>query len=309
MPQDHLRELEQQLSLPPAWDSQRLSSPTLADSEVGRHRAADDEASGDHYVGSCTALDTYDWKPLPPPPLDPNRGSHRTSGDNQTWRTNHRKPKLGSPWGSQAHHRIHPRFRNLVEFNVDEDQDPKNKPLPLEPFYDSDTQQQGLLGPANNDRGVYEAQILCPSDTDACALVPQHLTLGYPSGQIQMPACSPRPLDSAVSGQGLQIPGNGDCLGHLAHLKKDEIDHQRILGLSIETREKVRGVERAQCRRRSEQPLKSKCNLLHASNSHNIRKRVNRGRAFRPRLPPAKPESDSKPPFVNLPGSVANQVP
>ena len=314
MPQDHLRELEQHLSLPPAWDSQRFSSPTLADSEVGQHRGTGDEVSGGHYVDSCTVLDMYDWKPLPPRPLDPNRGSHRTSGDNQVWRTNPTEPKLGSPSGSQAHRRIISCFRNLVETNVDEDQDPKNKPLPLEPFYHPDTQHQGPFGPTNNDRGTDEAQIICPSDTDACALIPQHLTLGYPISQVQMPVCSPRPLNSTVAGQALQLPGNGDRLGLLAHPEKDEIDHQRIFGLSIEPPEKVRGVENAQWRWRSRRLQKGKCNLLHAPNGHNIRKQVNRGRAYRPRLATAKPESTTNslrpsPRLCRQPGTLGMEEP
>ncbi|OQD78844.1 hypothetical protein PENANT_c076G01880 [Penicillium antarcticum] len=56
MPHDHLREREQQ-GLLPAWDAQRPGSQTLANLEVGQHRAADDKVTGDHYEGPHNALD------------------------------------------------------------------------------------------------------------------------------------------------------------------------------------------------------------------------------------------------------------
>ncbi|KAJ5751539.1 uncharacterized protein N7511_008504 [Penicillium nucicola] len=150
MQQDHLLELEQ-LSSPLAWNSQGIHSPILANKKAGQH-TVDDWVSEDRYVDSCTVLDTYDWKPLPPRPLDPNRGSHRTSADYPSERVNHHKPNVVFSLKSQPNLQIHSCFGRLAESSVSEDHDQKNKPLPLEPFYPPADDRQAPLGPANADR-------------------------------------------------------------------------------------------------------------------------------------------------------------
>lgn len=187
-----------------AWES--------GDSEVCVHRVADEGGAAVDSKDWQATLDTYDWKPLPPVPLNLKDNVPRTPRALETTPVNflpQHSPSLWDRTGGLAMDSLSSvRADHVIE--LDPNHDIKNKPLPLEPS-DISMQHQPPSGLGNEKSVDKEPRALRLSPfptggTDASCLI-----LGLTAEQGQLPVCLPDRVDSVKPERRLQMKQKVRC--------------------------------------------------------------------------------------------------
>lgn len=196
------------------WAFQESNCRMPADPEVCLHSLAEGYGSRGYSAGRQPTLVTYDWKPLPPLPLNFNNNALRTPISTEIQHVNHfnsRSPSLSNRTASSHEYSRSPMRTKQAE-ELDLNRDPKNKPLPLEPYYTCSTQQQPRLACTDEEGGIEEAQAL-PSEPPFVTqkTIPNYLAVNYTADKGQIPARLPDPVNIGMSRPRAKIEQDGNC--------------------------------------------------------------------------------------------------